>query len=117
MKNRKNNSLITIAIILAVILLAIVIIAFQNPEPEPNNIEEITKCLGSKTTLYTQLGCHACEAQEKIFGENYQYLNVIDCFHEREKCSGIQYTPTWKINNRDYTGVKDIQFLQNLTGC
>ena len=117
MKKTKNGNIITIVIILAVILLAIVIIALRNSEPDPNNVIEITKCIGSKSTLYTQLGCHACEAQEKMFGKNYQYLNVVDCFYEREKCSGIQYTPTWRINNRDYSGVKSIQFLQNLTGC
>jgi hypothetical protein len=36
---------------------------------------------------------------EKAFGENYQNLNVVDCFYEREKCSEIEYTPTWIINN------------------
>jgi len=109
----KKSSLITIAIIIAIILLAYFLIKNNNP----NTDEELTKCIGENSVLYTQLGCHACEIQENLFGENYKFLNVIDCFYEREKCTGITATPTWKINGEKITGVQSIKELKNLTRC
>ena len=44
-------------------------------------------------------------------------LNVIDCFYEQEKCTNIQYTPTWIINGQKYEGFQSIEKLKELTGC
>ena len=76
-------------------------------------------CIGQNSELYIQLGCHACETQEELFGENYQYLNSIDCFFEREQCidAGITATPTWIIDGKKYIGVQNIEKLKELTGC
>ncbi|MBR9706793.1 hypothetical protein GOV14_07195 [Candidatus Pacearchaeota archaeon] len=104
---------ITWFIIIAIIIY--LVINFNNPSPQTN--EELVKCIGSKSTLYTQLGCHACETQEKMFGENYQYLNTVDCFYEREKCGGIEATPTWLIKTQEYKGVQSIDKLKELTRC
>ncbi len=79
--------------------------------------EEIAMCIGENSELYVQLGCNACETQKEMFGDNYKYLNVIDCWSEKEKCSEIQYTPTWIINGEKYTGVQSIEKLKELTGC
>jgi hypothetical protein len=98
---------------MGVILLSIIILYKPNPETS----EEIAKCIGKNSELYVQLGCHACKSQEKMFGENYQYLNTIDCFYEGEKCLGIQYTPTWIIKGEKYEKVQDIEKLKELTGC
>ena len=103
----------TIAIIIAVIILAYFLINNNSPDID----EQTAKCIGENSVLYTQFGCHACKIQEDMFGENYQYLNVIDCFYERNKCSEIQATPTWKINNQFYRGVQSIEKLKELTGC
>jgi len=118
----KNNSLITMVVILAVIILAIIIIISSgNPNSNPNgnnsSLEETAKCIGEKATLYVQLGCHACENQEKMFGEYVQYLIIIDCWYEKEKCVGITATPTWVINGEQYKGVQSIEKLKELTGC
>jgi len=109
----KKSQLITILVILGVILLSIAIMAWPKASAE----KELAKCIGENAELYTQLGCHACLAQEKMFGKNYQYLNVIDCFYEREKCLEISYTPTWIINGQDYSGAREIEQLKELTGC
>lgn len=61
------------------------------------SLNEIAKCIGEKSTLYVQLGCHFCAQQEELFGESYQYLNVIDCYYEPQKCYSIKGTPTWVI--------------------
>jgi|APSaa5957512576_1039674.scaffolds.fasta_scaffold18951_4 hypothetical protein len=115
MKKRKisKSNLITVGIILVIVIIVIL----ASNKPVPATTKEIVKCIGEKATLYTQLGCHACETQEELFGENYQYLNIIDCFYEREQCSGIEATPTWKINNQLYRGVQSISKLQEITKC
>lgn len=109
----KKNSLITIITIISVILIAILII---QPRGEKTS-DETAKCIGENSVLYVQLGCHACEIQENMFGNNSVYLNVIDCFYEKEKCTGITATPTWKIDNELYKGVQTIEELKKLTGC
>ncbi len=108
----KKRTLITLAIILGVIILSAIILSRGNGVSK-----ETTMCIANHSQLYTQLGCHACETQEKMFGENYQYLNVIDCWFEKEKCSEIQYTPTWIIKGEKYTGVQSIKKLKELTDC
>lgn len=109
----KKNNLITVVIILVIVVFAY--FAINNSPKETS--EEIAKCIGKNSVLYTQLGCHACKTQEDLFGENYQYLNIIDCFYERNKCSEITATPTWKIKEENYKGVQTIEKLQELTGC
>ncbi|MFH1787720.1 MAG: hypothetical protein ABH811_02945 [archaeon] len=109
----KKGNLITILIIMFIIILAYFIINRQHPET-PNQVAE---CIGKNSILYIQLGCHACENQEDMFGENYQYLNKIDCFYERNKCDEITATPTWKIKGEFYEGVQSIKKLKELTGC
>ncbi len=116
MKKSTKKYLINTITITIVFILIIVLVVLKN-KPINTTTEEIAKCIGENSVLYTQLGCHACETQEKMFGENYQYLTVIDCFYEREKCSDITVTPTWKIKNKNYEGVQEIEKLQELTGC
>lgn len=104
-------------VILAVIITAILIIILIKNKPAPVTSKEIAQCIGEKSELYVQLGCPACENQEKLFGENYIYLNSIDCFFEGSKCGNIESTPTWIIKGKKYVGVQDVETLQQLTGC
>ncbi len=109
----KKRSIVTLIIVLAVIILAALVLTRSHPDTS----EEIVKCIGENSLLYTQKGCHACEYQEKLFGENYKYLNFIDCWIDQEKCLGIKGTPTWIINNQEYLGARSIEQLKELTGC
>ena len=109
----KKNLWVTIFVIIAVIILAIIL---MNRSPALVS-KDTAQCIGENSELYVQLGCHACETQEKMFGNNYEYLNIIDCFYERDKCSEITVTPTWIINEEKYTGVQTIEELKELTGC
>jgi len=111
----KKDLIITIGVILAVIILAYAVLSTTKPNPPTS--EDVVKCIGEKSTLYVQLGCHACETQEELFGESYEMLNVVDCFYEREKCEGIRVTPSWKVNGELMEGVKSIEKLKELTGC
>lgn len=102
-------------VIVAVIILVIIILTRSSN----GTSKETAMCIADKSIIYTQLGCHACEIQEKLFGDNYKYLNRIDCFYEREECSdsNIQYTPTWIIKGEKYIGVQSIEKLKELTEC
>lgn len=103
----------TIIIILGVIILSVIIIS----RPHPETPEEVVKCIGKNSKLYVQLGCHACEIQKDIFGKNYEFLTVIDCWFEGDKCNEIEKTPTWVIKGEKYVGIKTIEKLKELTGC
>ncbi|MFH1608065.1 MAG: hypothetical protein ABIA78_02935 [archaeon] len=108
----KKGNIITITILLGVIIISFLILN-QNP----NTDEETAKCIGENSILYVQLGCHACEIQKDMFGDNYKHLTIVDCFYERGKCLEIQSTPTWIIKGQKYTGVQSIEKLKELTGC
>ena len=109
----KKNNLITILIILAIIIFSVFILIRSSPGIS----KETAMCIKNNSILYVQLGCHACESQKELFGDSSQYLNVIDCWFERDKCEGITATPTWIINNETYVGVQSIKKLRELTGC
>ena len=109
----KRRSGISILVIIAVVIIAIILI-----NRTPADIEkETAQCIGENSVLYIQTGCHACATQEELFGDNFQYLNVIDCWIEEEKCSDIVRVPTWIINEEQILGVQSIEKLKELTGC
>ena len=103
----------SILIIIGILIISYFALKQKNPETPT----EIVKCIGENSVLYSQLGCSACKKQEELFGENYQYLNEIDCFYEVDKCSEIRVTPTWIIKGQKYEGVQTIEELKKLTEC
>lgn len=115
MLNKKANYT-TIGIIVMVIILAIIIITIRDNHPETP--EEIAKCIGENSILYTKTGCSFCEKQKALFGDNLDYLNTFnsddwDTLVEK----GVTKTPTWIINEKKYEGYYSIEKLQELTGC
>jgi hypothetical protein len=115
MKKETKNLLLTILFIL--IGIAIVFLVISLTKKPANTDANVAKCIGKNSVLYVQLGCHACEIQKNIFGDNYQYLNKIDCFYEPDKCTNITATPTWTIKSQNYVGVQTVEKLKELTGC
>lgn len=111
----KENSWITVGIVIAVIILAYFLIN----KPKPETPEEVAKCIGEKSILYVQLGCSHCKTQEEMFGENLKYIKEIDCFYEKSICmeKEITGTPTWIIGGKKIEGVQSIEKLKELTGC
>lgn len=111
----KKKSLISLAVILIVVVIAIAILTRSHPETS----DDVAKCIGSKATLYIQLGCHACEIQEEKFGDSYEFISEVDCFLERDKCiaDNIEATPTWVINGEKHVGARSVEDIQKLTGC
>lgn len=105
-------------VLFTIIILVIVSIYLFKGTPSISE-EETAKCIGQNSELYVQLGCSHCKTQEELFGENYQYLNVIDCTVDKEKCieADIRGTPTWIINEQKITGVQTIEQLKEFTNC
>ncbi len=104
----------TIFIVLAIAVIAFFV--FQNKTTGAVVSEDVAKYIGEHSVVYIQLGCHACKEQEALFGDNWKYINAVDCFYTPEKCPNIQYTPTWFINVEYYVGVQSIDKLKELTG-
>ena len=111
----QRGSLVTTIIILFVIALAIYALTRSNA----NTDEELAKCIGSKSALYIQTGCFACQKQEDLFGDTYKFLNTIDCLVQKQECldKEITATPTWIINSKKFVGIRTIEKLKELTGC
>ena len=113
----KKRFMIWVNILVAVIILSIVLYVVTKSNAPVETDIDIVKCIAEKSVLYSKLGCSACETQEDLFGENYKYIQVIDCFYELDKCQEVAATPTWKIKGKYYQGVQSIKNLQELTGC
>lgn len=114
---RNRNQIITLIFILVTIIIIIFALSRGN-----GSDAETTKCIASKSTLYVATGCSACAYQEKLFGDNFKYLNTIDCAVNPEKCmviieNGYIQTPSWVINSQKIKGVQSIEKLKELTGC
>jgi preprotein translocase subunit Sec61beta len=114
MKKFSEEKWITTVIILCILIFGVIAIINKMA---PKSDADTAKCIGKNSILYTRLGCYFCEVQEDMFGDNYPYLTLIDCFFDEEKCSGISGTPTWVINGEKYVGVQSINKLKELTGC
>ncbi len=109
--------------IIIVILIVVVIILGIKFFPQKGVSEELAKCIGENSQLYTLSTCVHCKTQKKLFGENVKYLNITVCDENNnlQKCEdilGIEAGfPTWIIKNEKYLGVQKIEQLKNLTGC
>lgn len=86
-----------------------------------DRFDGFAKCLTEKgAVLYTsETGCETCTQQKALFKSSYQFLTVVDCGKESEKCSelGIKYGPVWDIDGRKYYGLKGVPSLADITEC
>ncbi|MDD5191607.1 MAG: hypothetical protein PHH54_02210 [Candidatus Nanoarchaeia archaeon] len=117
---KKDNQIYIYIVIIILVIIAVIFYIKNNNDNNNGGVnEKLAKCLGEKSELYVQLGCKFCKDQEDIFGNNTQYLNIIDCHFETQKCVDAQITgtPTWIINGEKYPGVQSIEKLKQLTGC
>jgi hypothetical protein len=113
MKRITRNIIMALVIIACVVFITIFIVT---KIPVKSDVQT-SRCIGQNSFLYSRLGCHFCEIQQDIFGDNYQYLTVIDCFYNESQCADIPGTPTWIIGGKQYVGVQAFAKLKDLTGC
>lgn len=113
-----KGRLVTVAIVVAVLILAAGIIYYRN-NSNPQTPDSVAKCIGEKSVVYIQNGCIHCIRQEQLFGESFKFLSYVNCTENWNRCTaaGIEGTPTWIINNQRYIGYQDLSKLQELTGC
>ncbi len=119
----EKNKLITISVVIIVLIIAGGIIYWKNFQSSTTTStvsESAAKWIGEHSILYFQPTCIHCIDQENMFGDNVQYLTMIDCTKPEnlQNCTdaGINATPTWVINNQSYVGVQSIETLEKLTG-
>jgi len=108
-------------LISALIILVIIVFAVYVKTKKPVEVsEELTKCIAQHSIAYSQIGCHACETQENLFGNYKDLLNNFVCNSDNWKTCreiGVSATPTWFIDGQYYKGVQSIEKLKELTGC
>tara|TARA_Y100001978_G_scaffold145107_1_gene130126 strand:+ start:773 stop:1705 length:933 start_codon:yes stop_codon:yes gene_type:complete len=78
----------------------------------------------NKIIMYSAYWCPHCHDQKQLFGKKAtQELNIIECAkdgvnNQYELCQqkDIEGFPSWEINNKIYSGTRDLQELANITG-
>jgi hypothetical protein len=117
MENKEGIKVGSVFFLIFLILLISILFIYKTHTQSVS--KELVECIGNNSKLFVQLGCSHCLDQEKIFGDNFKFLNSIDCYYFTEECilNNITSTPTWIIKNKYYEGVQSIKYLQNLTGC
>lgn len=97
------------------------IIVFNMPAGEDVNRDALAQCLTEKgMRMYGSYVCSGCRAQEKKFGDSFEYIDYVEC-HPRgqnpqtELClkRGIPHTPAW-ILEKDGAEVKRLEGYQRL---
>jgi len=114
-----KNTWLTIVIIVVVVAFGVYLSSRGGNPPDGTLTKEVAQCIGENSVLYVQLGCTHCEEQKEMFGENYKYIETIDCFYNKTLCADEQIsgTPTWVRNGEQYVGVQSIEKLREITGC
>ena len=106
-----------VAVILGIIVIMFIAVYFYNKPRDVGIDKKTVECIVKKSTLYISTGCTACATQERIFGDDFEILNVVDCVITPEKCTEITRVPTWIINNEKQVGIRSIAELKILTNC
>ena len=78
----------------------------------------------NKIIMYSAYWCPHCHDQKQLFGEKAAAeLTIIECAkdginNQYELCGqkGIEGFPSWEINNKIYSGTRDLKELANMTG-
>jgi len=119
MNKKRINIFVTIAIILIIGIAAFFIIRGKTTVTTVS--EDAAKWIGNHSIVYVQTGCIHCIEQEQLFGDNWKYINSVDCISSPENqqaciVANIPGTPTWVINGKQYVGPQTIAKLETLTG-
>ena len=86
----------------------------------PGEYDEFAKCISEKNAvMYGTDWCSYCQKQKSMFGKSFDYVNYVNCDYNKEECisNRVEGYPTWKINNKTYSGVQPLEHLSTLTEC
>lgn len=85
----------------------------------PGEYDEFAQCLTENgAVMYGEDWCSNCQAQKRMFGKSFEYIDYAECGLTPERCAGqmIEGYPTWK-NHSSMTPVlvgKGVQPLATL---
>ena len=93
-------------------------------EPVVNNIsatESLAKCLTAKwAKMYGTETCPYCMKQKDLFGEDFKYVNYINCMEQPAVCgeANIQWVPAWGFKDGSQkAGLQSLKDLAAFAGC
>ncbi len=83
------------------------------------NAGELAKCLWEKwVKMYGTATCSHCITQKKIFGDDFKYINYVDCGVTPEQCQELNWTPTREFSNGDrLEWLQELKILKEKSGC
>ena len=71
--------------------------------------------------MYGEDWCGNCQAQKRMFGSSFKYMDYVECGLEPDKCrqESIEGYPTWKKHSSIETVLvgKGVQTLETLAGA
>lgn len=88
---------------------------------ESLRMDEFAQCLSQKgAVMYGAYWCPHCQAQKRLFGESFKYVNYVECTKETKKCEDKKITgyPTWDFaDGSRIEGEINLQDLSEKTSC
>lgn len=121
-RRRRNKTIINYSII-SLLLVAIVYggFALLKRDDAPGQYDSFAQCLTQKgAAMYGTDWCPHCQAQKKLFGNSFKYVNYINCDANKAACdaAGVKGYPTWQFPRGDpVSGTQELATLAERAGC
>lgn len=117
-----------IAFSVLVVLIVLALSAYYNLHTQSEELitQEFAKCLSEKrVVMYGASWCPHCNNQKKMFGENWKYVNYVECstasgIGQSKQCdeAGITAYPTWEFSDGTRKqGELTPSQISKLSGC
>lgn len=67
----------------------------------------------TNSKMYGASWCGFCEKQKEEFGSFVSNINYVECggTQASSECSKVSAFPSWKINNQEYQGYRELKSL------
>lgn len=123
--SKQNKIILSVT---GILLLGVIVFAFVNKGntsyvPKPSIYDGFAQCLTEKgATMYGASWCKYCQAQKKVFGDAFRFVNYVECPDNVQFCidKGIQGYPTWLIGSSTVSGFSEnstMKELSEISGC
>lgn len=112
----ENKKFLIIFVLVAAILLLIAVFW-------PQAVVSTTsfgQCLSEKgIKMYGNDNCPHCRDQKEILGEEFQYVDYVNCDFNDAECreNGVKYYPTWTNGIHKIIGTQSLPNLAKFSGC
>lgn len=116
--------------LLAFLLVAILLVFQNNWKQDGTQYSEainknfsrrdFASCLTqSGLVMYGDDKCVHCQDQKKMFGDDFEKINYVNCAFEIDRCQEKQISvyPVWIKNVNKYMGVQSFDDLSLISGC